>query len=102
MTPVFPSPLIPYRRKPPTLPHPFTAESDGGKNGWWVRKGHIVHGHAFPHVVRDLAGDWHGRRHGLDPETGWPYEARRFPGEVQALAYVCGCEPSEIRFEEAR
>jgi hypothetical protein len=84
---VFPSPLVPGIQARPVLPRPFRASPDG-LCGWFVDGPAGRVGHAFPRVVRDLDGDWFGKRRGVT--------AKAFPGEVEALAYVCGCDPSEI------
>lgn len=89
----FPTPLVPHAQPRPILPAPYTAVPDG-LSGWFVDGPDGRVGHAFPRVVRDLDGDWFGRRAG--------YPAQRRDGEVSALAHVCGCDPASIRFEVAR
>ena len=87
----FPTPLVPAAQPRPLLPAPFRAVPDG-LCGWFVDTPAGRVGHAFPRIVRDLDGDWFGKKTGRD--------AKPFPGEDEALAHVAGCDPDDIRFEE--
>lgn len=88
----FPAPLVPTVQARPILPDPFRVTPDG-RCGWFVEHPSGRAGNAFPRVVQDLDGGWFGRRRGCKAEP--------FPGAAQALAYVVGCDPAGIRFEEA-
>lgn len=86
-------------RPRPILPTPFRAAPDG-KNGWFVNHDSDRVGYASPVVIAEPAGPWYGKR-------AWQKAARYEPnGEVRgaerlALAHICHCRPSEIRFEVA-
>lgn len=90
---VFPTPLVPAAQPRPVLPRPFRTTPDG-LCGWFVDGPDGRAGHAFPRVVRDLNGDWFGKR------TGLHEVAEPFGDELAALAHVAGCNPDDISFEE--
>lgn len=76
----------------PILPGPCRPASDD-RGGWFIEHPNGRAGHAFPQVVTDVAGQWFGRRGRQD--------AQLFGGEAEAVAYVLGCDPADIRFEAA-
>lgn len=91
----FPTPLIPPVRPRPLLPfHTACWATPDGRGGWWIdcQRGRV--GHAFPQVVLKPDGKWFVKEPHQDADLK--------PSEAAALAYLVGCDPEDITFEEAR
>lgn len=96
---VYPTVFVHTPQPHPVLPRGLWATPDGF-NGWFVDHMNGRAGHVFPRIVTDVGGSWYGRLV-RQPAVRFDVDGSLIFPLWRALAHVCRCDLSEIRFEGA-